>query len=107
VQEASAEAAIARSSFIGKWKVGLDGNSPASFQITLDRDGHARKTIGGRRGTWTFEDGEAHITWDDGWRDAIAKVGSKYEKRAYEPGKSFRDKATNVSEATRANDQSI
>lgn len=107
VNEASAANTTGRSSFVGKWRVGFDSNNPRSFQITLDRDGKARKSIDSGRGTWTYVDGEARITWDDGWHDVIAKVGDKYEKRAYAPGKSFTDKPTNVAEARRANDQSI
>jgi hypothetical protein len=44
-------------------------------------------------------DGEARISWDDGWHDAIRKVGTTHEKRAYEPGKSFDDQPSNVTAA--------
>jgi hypothetical protein len=44
-------------------------------------------------------DGEARISWDDGWHDAIRKVGTKHEKVAYEPGKSFSDTPSNVTTA--------
>jgi hypothetical protein len=80
--------------FVGKWKVG-EGNG-GSFYVTLERDGTARKSIGPPHGTWTVVDGEARITWDDGWHDAIRKVGARHEKRAYEPGKSFDDAPSNV-----------
>jgi hypothetical protein len=43
--------------------------------------------------------GEARISWDDGWHDVIRKVGAKHEKVAYEPGKSYDDKPANVTEA--------
>ena len=86
-----------RSHFIGKWEVG-EGNGD-HFQITLNADGSARKTIGSPHGTWTLVDGEARITWDDGWHDAIRKRGSRHEKVAYEPGKSFDDSPSNVTEA--------
>lgn len=86
-----------RAHYIGKWQVG-DGNGH-TFYITLDEDGDARKTIGSTHGTWTLVDGEARIAWDDGWHDAIVKVAGKHEKRAFEPGRSFDDAPSNVTEA--------
>jgi hypothetical protein len=86
-----------RNHFIGKWQVG-EGNG-SHFYITLERDGKARKSIGPPHGTWTVVDGEARISWDDGWHDAIRKVGANHEKRAYEPGKSFDDTPSNVTAA--------
>jgi hypothetical protein len=83
--------------FEGKWLVG-DGNG-SSFTITLEDDGVARKSIGESHGTWVYVDGEARVSWDDGWHDAIRKVGAKYEKFAYEPGKTFTDTPSNVTEA--------
>jgi hypothetical protein len=83
--------------FVGKWKVG-DG-SGGSFLITLQRNGEANKTIGGPHGTWAVVDGEARITWDDGWRDAIRKAGDGYDKAAFEPGKTFSDSPSNVATA--------
>jgi len=86
-----------RNHFVGKWQVG-DGNR-STFYITLERDGKARKSLGPPHGTWTVVDGEARISWDDGWHDAIRKVGATYEKRAYEPGRSFGDSPSNVTAA--------
>ena len=86
-----------RSHFVGKWEVG-EGNG-GKFFITLEADGDAKKTLGSPHGTWTLVDGEARISWDDGWHDVICKTGSKHEKRAYEPGKSFDDAPSNVTEA--------
>jgi hypothetical protein len=86
-----------RTHFVGKWEVG-EGNG-GRFFITLDADGDARKTLGPPHGTWTVVDGEARITWDDGWHDAIRKVGTGHEKRAFEPGKSFDDTPSNVTVA--------
>jgi hypothetical protein len=86
-----------RAHYIGKWEVG-DGNGTMFF-ITLEADGNAKKTRGAEHGTWTLVDGEAHIAWDDGWHDAIRKVGSKHEKVAHEPGKSFDDPPSNVTAA--------
>lgn len=83
--------------FLGKWQVG-EGNGE-SFYITLETGGQARKSIGPSHGTWTVVNGEARITWDDGWHDAIRKVGANHEKRAFEPGKSFDDKPANVTAA--------
>ncbi len=83
--------------FLGRWRVG-DGQG-GTFTITLNRDGKATKSLGGRRGTWSVVNGEAHIDWDDGWHDAIRKVGSRYEKVAYGPGKTFSDDPSNVADA--------
>ncbi len=91
--------------FLGKWEVG-DGNG-SKFFITLEADGEARKTLGASHGTWTVEEGEARITWDDGWQDAIRKVGSKYEKVAHQPGKSFDDMPSNVTAARNTEPQPI
>jgi hypothetical protein len=86
-----------RAHFIGKWEVG-DGNS-GHFFITLDPDGSASKTLGASHGTWTLVDSEARITWDDGWRDVIRKVGTRHEKLAHQPGSSFDDSPSNVTAA--------
>lgn len=91
--------------FVGKWAVG-EGNG-GSFYMTLDENGTATKSIGAAHGTWTYVDGEAHVSWDDGWHDAIRKVGSKYEKFAYSPGKSYADAPSNVTEARNTNPQPI
>lgn len=86
-----------RAHFIGKWEVGQGNGS--NFFITLEADGEARKTLGPSHGTWTLVDGEARISWDDGWHDVIRKVGTRHEKAAFEPGKSFDDKPANVTAA--------
>lgn len=87
-----------RSHFIGKWEVG-EGNGMSKFFITLEADGTAKKSIGSPHGTWTLVDGQARISWDDGWHDVICKTSSGHEKLAYEPGKSFDDAPSNVTEA--------
>ena len=89
--------AATRNRFVGKWQVG-EGNG-SNFYITLEADGQARKSIGSSHGTWTVVAGEVRISWDDGWHDAIRKMGSSYQKRAYEPGKSFDDAPSNVTAA--------
>jgi hypothetical protein len=86
-----------RNHYVGKWEVGDGGGN--NFYITLEADGEAKKTRGSGHGTWSMVDGEARISWDDGWHDAIRKVGSKHEKLAYEPGKSFSDTPSNVTAA--------
>jgi len=86
-----------RAHFLGKWEVG-DG-SGNNFFITLYDDGDALKSIGGKHGRWEYVNGEAHITWEDGWRDAIRKAGSSYQKSAYGEGKSFNDAADNITNA--------
>ena len=86
-----------RNHFVGKWQVG-EGNG-STFYITLEPDGKARKSLGPPHGTWTVVDGEARISWDDGWHDVIRKVGATHEKRAFEPGRSFEDAPSNVTPA--------
>jgi hypothetical protein len=96
-ENTASASAPSRNHFVGKWQVGRGNGS--NFYITLERDGEARKSIGPPHGTWTVVDGEARISWDDGWHDAIRKVGATHEKRAYEPGRSFDDPPTNVTAA--------
>jgi len=86
-----------RGHFFGKWEVG-DG-SGNNFYITLNEDGGAMRSLGDMRGKWSYIDGEARVTWDDGAQDAIRKVGSKYMKFAYAAGKSFSDTPDNVAGA--------
>jgi hypothetical protein len=85
--------------FVGKWKVGVGDGMGGTFLITLQRNGEAKKDYGAAHGTWTVVDGEARITWDDGWHDAIRKTSAGYEKAAFGPGKSFSDTPSNVAEA--------
>ena len=94
-----AEAAMTpvRAHFIGKWEAG-EGNG-SNFYITLEANGEARKSIGSPHGTWALVDGEARISWDDGWHDIIRKVGTKHEKLGFAPGKSFDDTPSNVAAA--------
>ncbi len=94
-----------RGHFVGKWEVGQGNGS--NFFITLDADGDAKKTLGASHGTWTLVDGEARISWDDGWHDVIRKVGSKHEKLAFAPGKSFDDAPNNVTAARNTNPKPI
>ena len=94
----SKDSPLRRNHFVGKWEVGVDV-AAGNFFITLEPNGEAHKTMGASHGTWTVVDGEARISWDDGWHDAIRKVGSKHEKRAYAPGKTFSDEPSNVTNA--------
>src|SRR5215831_16555207 len=94
---AASVATPGRAHYIGKWEVGQGNGS--HFFITLNEDGTAKKSIGASHGTWTLVDGEARVTWDDGWHDVIRKRGSKHEKAAFEPGKTFDDPPTNVTDA--------
>jgi hypothetical protein len=87
-----------RGRFVGEWKVG-DG-AGGTFLITLERDGDAAKTIGSKHGTWTVVNGEARISWEDGWHDVIRREGGKYHKVAFAPGKSFSDDPANIEDAT-------
>jgi hypothetical protein len=101
VHEAASSASdsvAARGQFVGKWSVG-SGNGDETFMITLKDDGNAIRSLHTIHGTWQYVNGEARITWDDGAKDAIRKVGSKYQKYAYMSGQSFTDKPDNVTNA--------
>lgn len=86
-----------RAHFFGKWEVG-QGNGD-NFYITLHEDGTALRSLGDEHGTWKYVNGEAQVTWDDGAKDAIRKVGSDFQKFAYGEGKSFTGTADNVTNA--------
>ena len=92
-------AATGRAHFTGEWKVGVGDLTGGTFVITLEPDGQARKTRGSPHGIWTVVGGEAQINWDDGWHDAIRKVGNKYQKVAFSPGSSFSGTPANVADA--------
>lgn len=86
--------------FAGRWKVGVGGGMPGTFDIILRPDGTAHKTIdSGGDGTWVVVDNEARVTWKDGWHDVIRKHGNKYQKVAYSPGASLDTPSTNVATA--------
>jgi hypothetical protein len=86
-----------RGRFFGKWVVG-EGNGD-TFLITLKDDGEALRSLGDMHGKWTYVNGEARITWDDGAQDAIRRAGSRFQKYAYSAGKSFTDTPDNVTSA--------
>jgi hypothetical protein len=92
--------------FVGKWEFGT-GVGSQTFFVTLDRDGHAHKTLGSSNGTWSVLDGEARIKWADGWTDVIRKVGDKHQKFAYEPGRSLNEEPSNVAIAKTLNSEPI
>jgi hypothetical protein len=87
----------ARGRYVGKWVVG-DGNGN-TFIITLKEDGNAERSLREIHGTWTYVNGDALVTWDDGAKDAIRKAGSHFQKYAYSSGKSFSDDPDNVTSA--------
>jgi hypothetical protein len=103
---AHGESSFGRNYFVGKWEVGV-APGQGKFFITLEADGQARKSFGASHGTWVFVDGEARISWDDGWHDVIRKVGSKHEKFAYAPGRSISDSPSNVTDAKNLTAQPI
>jgi hypothetical protein len=86
-----------RNRFLGSWEVG-DG-SGNNFQIKLNDDGSAYRSIGNEHGTWVYVDGEARVTWNDGAKDCIRKVGTIYRKFAYSAGKSFTSDPDNEANA--------
>ena len=96
---------LGRNHFVGKWRVGIGPGG--HFFITLKPDGEANKSIGASHGTWSVVEGEARIAWDDGWHDVIRRVGTKHEKVAFEPSKSFSDKPANVTDTVNTNAQPI
>jgi hypothetical protein len=94
-----------RNHFVGKWEFG-EGNGD-TFAVELKADGEAHKDHGAPHGTWVFVEGEARISWDDGWHDVIRRVGDKHEKFAFEPGHAITDAPSNVSTARRTNSESM
>lgn len=88
-----------RGQFIGRWVVGVSDDNDDTFVINLKEDGSATRSLRELHGHWVYVNGEAHITWDDGWQDAIRKVGSGFQKYAYSSSKSFTDKPDNVTKA--------
>lgn len=97
VAEAAAASNQLPRQFVGRWECG-DGNGQ-NFYITLREDGTAVRSHGNVHGRWVFANGEAEVTWDDGVHDALRKVGSGYEKRAFGAMKSFTDNPDNVANA--------
>jgi hypothetical protein len=95
---------LGRGHFLGKWELG-EGNGQ-NFYATLDASGEATKSSGASHGTWTVVNGEAHINWDDGWHDAIRKVGERYEKICY-PDKTFSGQPLNVANAVHVESKPI
>jgi hypothetical protein len=89
--------ATPRGRYIGKWQAG-DG-AGNTFYITLNENGSAYRSLGEVHGHWVYSNGDALITWDDNNRDAIRRVGSRFQKFAYMNGKSFSDSPDNVDEA--------
>ena len=94
-----------RGHYVGRWECG-DGNG-GTFYIDLKEGGQAWRSIRDVRGRWEYVNGEAHVYWDDGAKDAIRKVGSHYEKSAYDAGKSFTDHPNNVTNARLTNPKPI
>lgn len=92
--------------FVGKWEFGT-GVGNQTFFVTLDRNGHAHKSLGGSNGRWSVVDGEAVIKWDDGWTDVIRKVGDKHKKFAYEDGRPLDGEPSNVTDAKTLNSEPI
>ena len=85
-----------RGQFVGRWVVGVGSGGDDTFVITLKEDGNAERSLHNIHGTWSYVNGEARITWDDGAQDAIRKTGTHFEKYAYHAGKSFTDEPDNV-----------
>ena len=86
-----------RTRFLGKWEVG-DGMG-STFTITLEDNGDAWRSWNHEHGHWVYVDGEARVTWADGWQDVIRKVGTYYQKFAYKAGRSVTDTPDNVDSA--------
>jgi hypothetical protein len=86
-----------RGHFLGKWEVG-DG-SRGTFNITLNDDGSAWRSLHRIHGHWAYVNGEARVTWDDGAMDCIRRADGRDKKFAYRAGKLFTDEPDNVTEA--------
>jgi hypothetical protein len=103
--EAGGPVSPPRGHYVGRWECG-DG-AGSNFYIDLKEGGEAWRSIGHVRGHWEYVGGEARVMWDDGAKDAIRKVGTHYEKSAYERGKSFSDHPDNVTNARLTNPKPI
>ena len=95
-----------RHHFVGKWSVG--DSQGHTYIFTLRDNGEATNNVeSGGHGTWAYANGEVHVSWDNGWHDVIRKVGSKYRKFAYEPGKPLDGPASNEGDAQKTNPEPI
>ena len=83
--------------FLGIWEVG--NGSSGTFFIKLESNGEASRSFGASHGIWSVVGDEARISWDDGWHDAIRRIGEAHEKFAFAPGATFSDKPDNVGDA--------
>jgi len=101
----TAPGALPRGHFIGKWEVG-DG-AGSTFYITLNEDGSAWRSLHRIHGRWSYVNGEAQVTWDDGAQDCIRRANGRDQKFAYSAGKSFTDQPDNVTEARNTNPRPI
>ncbi len=69
VVKAEDAARVERMFFVGQWVIGRDA-SDRSNTITLRDDSTAIRLRNGM-GTWEVVNGEAHITWPNGWRNIL------------------------------------
>ncbi len=84
----SAGGSVAADNYVGKYKTEDTQGNP--MQITLSADGTAAGTRGEESltGTWKEDaEGDAVITWGDGWITSLSKEGDSYTKTGYEEGK--------------------
>ncbi len=86
-----ADSQVGSKSFIGRWAIGQPkGGGKPNFVMTLNADFTARKShVPGATGKWQLVDGEARVTWSDGWRDMIRRDDEQYRKLAFRPGTDF------------------
>lgn len=87
--------------FIGQWDIGRpEGGGKPAFVMTLNADYSAGKShVPSATGTWELVDGEARVTWSDGWRDIIRREGDHYRKVAFGVGKTFDSEPSNTDSA--------
>jgi len=89
---------------VGSWNIGEpDPPGGRPFVMTLNADRTARKShVPGATGKWETVDGEARVTWSDGWRDIIRREGVDFSKIAFAPGDDFDGKPDNTAVAIKA-----
>jgi hypothetical protein len=78
--------AVPAETFVGRWRI-VDDKDRTVMVFTLAASSEARKSHAlDTKGKWKVVGDEAHITWDDGWRDVLKPIKGGMVRAGYEPG---------------------